>query len=258
MKRKLIAVRIIIAAAGIILAVWFVLPIITFGIINIGNMTGIAAGVLLALYGIFAPAVNSLIARLWQRSICRIILSLIAILTAAALLCSAIISVHMIRACLKKPSESDVVVVLGCKVIGEGPSLMLYERLSAAESYLKENEKAVCILSGGQGSDERISEAEAMYRYLVRAGISKDRLILEDRSTTTKENIAFSYEIMKQQGLGSSIAVVTNEFHEYRAQHLAKQLGLNASAVPGRTHWWLFATYVVREWYAIQYEYLNK
>ncbi len=258
MKRKLNPVRIIIAAAGMILAVWFVLPIITFGIINIGNITGMAAGLLIAFYGIFAPAVNSVIAGLWRRGACRIILSAAAIALAAVLLCSAVMSVHMIRSCLKRPSESDVVVVLGCKVIGEGPSLMLYERLSAAESYLKENEKAVCILSGGQGSDERISEAEAMYRYLVRAGISGDRLILEDRSTTTKENIAFSYEIMKQQDLGSSIAVVTNEFHEYRAQHLAKQMGLSASAVPGRTHWWLFATYVVREWYAIQYEYLNK
>lgn len=258
MKRKLSAVRIITAAAGIILAVWFLLPVITFGIINIGNITGMAAGLVLVLYGIFAPGINSAVAALYRRGTFKIILTALAAVIAASLVCASVMSVHMIQACLKKPSESDVVVVLGCKVIGEGPSLMLSERLTAAESYLKENENAVCILSGGQGSDERISEAEAMYRYLLRAGISKDRLILEDRSTTTKENIAFSYEIMEQQGLGSSIAVVTNEFHEYRAQHLAKQLGLNASAVPGRTHWWLFATYVVREWYAIQYEYLNK
>ena len=249
-------IRIIIAAAGIVLAVWFVLPIITYGIINIGNMTGIAAGTLLALYGIFAPAVNALISKLWKKGICRIFLSVIATVIAAVLLCSLVMSVNMAKACLKKPSESDVVVVLGCKVIGEGPSLMLHERLLAAESYLKENENAICIVSGGQGSDERISEAEAMYRYLVRSGISEDRIILEDRSTTTKENMAFSYEIMKQKGLGNSIAVVTNEFHEYRAQYLAKQLGIQASAVPGKTHWWLFATYVVREWYAIQYEYL--
>ena len=257
MKNKRSVTQIIITAVGLILTVWFILPIVTFGILNIGNATGITAGVLLTLYGLFAPKVNRMLLELWKRALGKIAISVIAVILAACVLCAAVMSLNMTKACLKKPNESDVVVVLGCKVIGTSPSLMLSERLKAAEDYLKKNENVVCILSGGQGSDERISEAEAMYRYLVSSGISEDRFILEEKSTSTKENILFSAEILKQNSLGNNIAIVTNEFHEYRAQMLAKDCGLNAAAVPGRTHWWLFATYVVREWYGILYEHIK-
>ena len=131
---------------------------------------------------------------------------------------------------------------------------MLTERLTAAEAFLNENENSVCILSGGKGADEQISEALCMYNYLVDQGISPDRLFMEDRSTSTRENLLYSYDIIKKNGLNENVAIVTNEFHEYRAFKIADKLGIKPYAVPAHTHWWLFSTYFVREWYGVIYE----
>ena len=95
-----------------------------------------------------------------------------------------------------------------------------------------------------------------MYDYLVNKGISGDRIYQEDRSTTTAENLTFSKEILEKENLGNSIAIVTNEFHEYRAFLIAKKLGLNPYAIPARTSWWLFPTFTVREWFGILYEWI--
>lgn len=117
-----------------------------------------------------------------------------------------------------------------------------------------EHPDSVCILSGGQGSDEIISEAECMYRYLTEKGIDPDRLYQEDRSASTRENLAFSREIIEAEHLNPHIAIATSEFHEYRAGKIAESLGLDHSAVPGRTPGYLFAAYYVRELYGILYE----
>ena len=80
---------------------------------------------------------------------------------------------------------------------------------------------------------------------------------MEDRSTSTRENLSFSNEILKSYGLGGNIAIVTSEFHMYRAQTVAGKLGLKAAALPGRTNIILYPTYVIREWYGILYEWLG-
>ena len=85
------------------------------------------------------------------------------------------------------------------------------------------------MVSGGKGSDEDIPEAEAMYTYLVKKGIDPSRIYQEDKSTNTRENLTFSYEIIKENQLEQTLAIATNEFHEYRAIYLANDLGL----VPG-------------------------
>lgn len=163
-------------------------------------------------------------------------------------------SICMIKAANQKPSENPTVVVLGCRVYGEKASLMLVERLDAAYKYLSENEDAICVLSGGQGVGEDISEAECMYRYLVKKGIKSERLYKEEKSTSTRENLAFSKEIIEENNLNRDIAIVTNEFHEYRAGEVAKTLTLHSTAISGKTAWWLFPTYYVRELYGIMYE----
>ncbi|MCR5791988.1 MAG: YdcF family protein [Lachnospiraceae bacterium] len=172
-------------------------------------------------------------------------------------LLAVIISFRMIRTIQTKPTGDVMLLVLGCQVKGTNPSLMLTERLETAKKYLDEHENAVCILSGGQGEDEGISEAECMYRYLTEHGISKERLIKEARSTSTRENIQYSKDIMQKQKLGNKVAIVTNEFHEYRAFQIAKKQGIEPYAEPARTHWWLFPTYLVREWYGVIYEKLG-
>lgn len=165
-----------------------------------------------------------------------------------------IMTTLMVKAAAARPAENATVIVLGCKVYGERPSIMLEARLDAALEYLNANPESACIVSGGQGSDELIPEAECMYLYLTSHGIAAERIYQEDKSTTTRENIAFSYEIIKEQGLNASIAIATNEFHEYRAGKIAENFGLEYGAVSGSTVLWLLPTYYARELLAILYE----
>ena len=99
-------------------------------------------------------------------------------------------------------------------------------RLDKAIEYYKLNEDANIIVSGGQGEDELISEAEAMYRYLIENGVEKEKIIKEDKATTTLENIIYSKEILKNLNHeGEKVLIVTNEFHITRAMIIANLLG---------------------------------
>ena len=99
----------------------------------------------------------------------------------------------------KVPAEDgEYVIVLGAQVRGEVPTLVLSARIRAAAEYLKEHPQAIAVASGGKGSGENISEAEAIRRGLVRLGIPEERILLEDRSTSTAENLRFSAEMIQQ------------------------------------------------------------
>ena len=154
------------------------------------------------------------------------------------------------------PQEETTVVVLGCRVKNKKPSLALKERLDKTYQYLNENPKLQCILSGGQGANEEISEAKCMYQYLVSKGIDPNRLYQEDKSTSTRENILFSYQLIKKENLPKAITIITNEFHEYRAQTIARRLNIKSYAISAHTAWWLFPTYFVREIFGIVYEFI--
>ena len=93
---------------------------------------------------------------------------------------------------MRVPENLDYLIVLGAHVDGTRLTLALLERTRRALQYLKENPRTIAVLSGGRGSGEQISEAQAMFHYLTAHGIPKERLILEDRSVNTKENLAFS------------------------------------------------------------------
>ena len=160
----------------------------------------------------------------------------------------------MTLAANRPPDGNTTVIVLGCKVRGEEPSLMLRQRIMTAYRYLDQNPSAMCIVSGGQGADELISEAESMKRVLVEQGISEDRIILEDRSTGTDENIRFSIEKMNEYGISGSVTIVTNEFHQLRAKLIADKYGLESYSVSARTSLWLLPTYWLREWFGVCYQ----
>ena len=128
---------------------------------------------------------------------------------------------------------------------------MLTRRLEAAFDYLEAHPDAVCIVSGGQGSDEQISEAQAMFNYLTARGIDEKRIFREDRSTTTEENIRYSREIIEREGLSREIAIATDGFHELRASIFAGRQGLSASAISADTPWYTFSAYYARELVAL-------
>jgi uncharacterized SAM-binding protein YcdF (DUF218 family) len=163
----------------------------------------------------------------------------------------------MLDAMYRKPDSSDTVIVLGCKVKGTRPSLMLKRRLDSACEYLENNSEVLVIVSGGKGSDEEISEAECMKAYLIEKGIAPERIYKEDKSTSTYENFKFSKEIMQEYNLGSNLTVVTDGYHQLRAGIIADSLGIKTNAVSAHTSWWLVPTYWVREWFAVVYTFIS-
>ena len=117
----------------------------------------------------------------------------------------------------------DYIIVLGAQMREDGPSIVLRHRLDKAYEYLMENENTICVVSGGKGANEPCTEAEGMKKYLVEKGISPERILMEDRSTDTSENIAFSAGFIGSTDV--SVGIVTNNFHVFRGVQLARHAG---------------------------------
>lgn len=121
--------------------------------------------------------------------------------------------------------DLDYLIVLGAQIYDDGsPSPSLRYRLDAALDYLRENPDTRVIVSGGKGPNEPYAEAKGMANYLVEHGISQERIIEEGRSTSTLQNVKFSMALMDSPE--SSVGVVTNNFHVYRAVLIARKAGL--------------------------------
>ncbi|MBR4759316.1 MAG: YdcF family protein [Lachnospiraceae bacterium] len=149
------------------------------------------------------------------------------------------------------PADLDYVIVLGAGLVGERPSNPLRVRIEKAAEYATENPDTILIASGGKGIDEQISEAECIRRQLTEVyGIDNDRIILEDRSRDTIENLEFSKEIIGDAD--ASTGIITNGFHEYRAVLIAKHAGFtNVHTVPATTLLPVGIHYLVREFFGV-------
>ena len=121
-------------------------------------------------------------------------------------------------------ADLDYIIVLGAQVREEGPSTVLRYRLDTAYDYLLENERTTCIVSGGQGSNEHMAEAHVMADYLIARGIPAGRIIVENASLNTAQNIEFSAQHFDRAS--DAIGIVTNNFHEYRALAIARKAGV--------------------------------
>lgn len=118
--------------------------------------------------------------------------------------------------------EVEYLIVLGAHVRDGKPSNVLKKRLDAAYDYAAEHENITIIVSGGQGSNETTTEAFVMAAYLEEKGIDRERIVLEEKSTNTDENLTFSKEYVED---GGRVAVVSNNFHIFRAVNLARHSG---------------------------------
>lgn len=153
----------------------------------------------------------------WFRRICLLLFCMGCLLFAVAEVC--IISGFA----AKGEAGLDYIIVLGAQMKADGPSRVLKMRLDKACDYLAENPDTKVIVSGGQGSDEHVSEAQGMYDYLVEKGVAAERILREDQSRNTSQNIEFSSAFLDKEN--DSVGIVTNNFHIFRATHIAKKSG---------------------------------
>ena len=124
----------------------------------------------------------------------------------------------------KQEREYNYLLVLGAQVKNNGPSVVLQYRLDTAIDYLKEHPETVCIVSGGKGANEPLTEAEGMKAYLIQNGISEERILKEEESLKTYQNIRNSRALIPE---AASVGIVTNNFHMFRALKIAKKQGLS-------------------------------
>lgn len=150
----------------------------------------------------------------------------------------AVTEAFIIRASFGDPQDhADYMVVLGAKVRPDGPSVSLWDRIYEAYDYMQAHPDVIAVVSGGQGYDEVISEAQSMFENLVAMGISPDRIWMEDKATSTDENMRFSLDLIQERTgqRPTKLAILSSEYHLFRASLMAKKLGLEFVGVPART-----------------------
>lgn len=243
----------VIFSAGLFI---FIAPFFA-GIINVGNCFGSVICAVMAFFLIFNDKVSVWLYKIYGHTAGKIAIIIFITFLISGCILAFVISGFMVNAINKKPDSADTVIVLGCKVKGTRPSLMLKRRLDSAYEYLENNSEVLVIVSGGQGSDEEMSEAECMKAYLIEKGIAPERIYKEDKSTNTYENFKFSKEIMQEYNLGSNLTVVTDGYHQLRAKMIADSLEIKTNAISAPTSWWLVPTYWVREWFAVVYAFIS-
>lgn len=247
-------VKPLLCALGAVGLLCFLAPFATASSLNIGNATGLLLSLCLLCLGIFYEPFCAWLSRMFKHRLGRVLIMSVAVILAVIFCLAVFCTALMVSGAAQPPEEGATLVVLGCRVYGTRAGRMLSERIDAAEAYLRAHPETHAVLSGGRGEGEDISEAECMYRALVARGIAPSRLFREQASTSTRENLAFSHELILREGLNAHLAIATNEFHCWRALKVAQGLGLDAGCVPAPTAFYLFPTYYVRELWGILYE----
>ena len=157
---------------------------------------------------------------------------------------------------IPRSKDFDYVIIHGAGLInGEKVSRLLQERLDKAILvYSKDPSPTKLIPSGGKGSDENISEAEAMKRYLLEQGIPESDILMEDRSTTTLENLKFSKDIIDSREGRKYTALVTSNYHVYRALRYCRRVGLKCKGIGSRIALYYWPSALIREFIAVHTE----
>ena len=183
--------------------------------------------------------------------------AVIAILVLIGFLIFAAAEIQVVHyACRKDDRPVSAVIVLGAGVYGTTPSLSLRVRLEAALEYIVDKPDVPIVVSGGQGNGENITEAQCMRDWLVAHGVDEERIWMEERATSTKENIDFSRAVLQEHGIDTTgnIAVVSADYHVYRASlywGLPWMVPVPAT-MDGR--WWpITVNYFIREAFGVVY-----
>lgn len=153
-----------------------------------------------------------------------------------------------------KDTTADYLIVCGAGVTGSRPSLSLMDRIDGAYDWLTAHPEGKAVLSGGQGPGEDLSEAQCMFDWLTDRGVDPGRLILEDGSSSSRENLENSLTLIAAGGgdAGGRIAVLSSEYHLHRLSWMAEKLGFEAVPVAAPTsNPFIFLNYAIRESFAM-------
>ncbi len=144
--------------------------------------------------------------------------------------------------------DEGACIVLGAGLVGERITPTLANRLDRAVEYHTRNPEGYIVVSGGKGPGESVTEASAMRNYLLRSGVDDTRIVVEDRATSTMENMLYSRDaLVEQTGFDTDqpVIIISNRFHLFRAVQYAQIAGFHATHVGGGVPWYtIFANYV--------------
>lgn len=222
---------------------------------TIPNMLTLFLGILIVL----SPFIFGLLNRIFPS----LIVELISDLTNAIVLYIAFwflcfITSFLLFRIFKPALDKDYVIVLGAGLRhGRTVSPLLAARVDRAKKFRdlqlqKTGRAPVLVMSGGQGADEKVPEAQAMMEYAVSLGVPRDQILMEDRSTTTLENMRFSKQIVLDHHLDPAKGVfATSDYHTYRAAGYARYVGLNIDGLGAKTSNFFIPNALIREYVAI-------
>ena len=210
---------------------------------NLGNLLTLILGVVLFFWAAFPKRINEILPKFIRYAIITALLTVL-IFTVFLLSFGTSDTVNY---------KEDVIIVLGAAVHGETPSRALKDRLETAVEYGNKNPNALIVVSGGKGSQENISEADAMEKYLIKKGVSPDRIIKEDKSTSTYENFVNSKKLLDALfPKGYTTGFITNEYHIYRAGGMAEAAGFESiTHTNSSTRWYSVLPGTLREILAV-------
>ncbi|MCL2808479.1 MAG: YdcF family protein [Treponema sp.] len=249
-KTQILLINILLRPALIfagIMCIWYFLAVSNFiGYISSLNYVWVFAGVFLVIIAVLFNFLLSIFIK--TKKIIKIICVILIISFSLPLV--VIESLIFINARSHKYENAEYIIILGAGLYRGAPSLTLLRRINAAINYSNENPDVKIIVSGGTGEGQRTSEAAAMARVLLNNGINADRIIIEDKSSSTYENLKFSGELISD--LNKKIVISSSEFHLFRAKIIAKKLGYNdVGVLASRTPGILLPNYYMREYFAI-------
>lgn len=235
----------IMAFPAVLILVFFVegIRVIRHEGIKLANLLSVLFSVLLCIYLAVWPMIGNLRKNTLGTTLYSIIsfsavyvLSLLAMYSLSAVL-------NLFH--LKKKRDADYIVVLGAGIIGNKVTPLLAARIEKGIELLRYNPNAVLIMSGGQGPGEDIPESKAMAAYAVDKGVDTEKIIMEQKSVSTQENLRFSREVMNKQK--PKIIIVTTAYHVFRALILAKQQGIRCVGFGAKTKWYFTLNAFIRE-----------
>ena len=242
---------------AVIFLIWFIAPIFK-KYFNHGNKLGIAICLYILLFYTNTPLFEYVKNFCNSSPVLTFVWYFLAYMIYAFVAYATLVTVALIVASRIKPKDNATAITLGNRATKDGPSDLLKGRIDATRRYLETNKNATAILSGGKCKRDYIAEAQCMYNELSKSDIDSKRLIIEDKSKSTYENILFSYRIIEENNKNKNLAIVSDSFHQLRARLIAKKLGIktHVGAVNAKTSALYLPTYFVREWIALVYELL--